>query len=84
MPVRRTDEIVSFLREHSEVVTPAPVSAAACRDASDLPVLGTAVAGKADLLVTGDKDLLVIKRHAGIPILSPRECYERLVGSSGP
>jgi uncharacterized protein len=84
VPARRADEIVAFVREHSEIVPPARVVASACRDPNDLPVLGTAVAGRADVLVTGDRDLLDLKRHGGIPILTPRECYERLLGSAGP
>lgn len=83
MPAARTNEIVTFVREHSEVVLPTAVSAGACRDPDDLPVLGTALAGKAELLVTGDKDLLELKKHAGVSILTPRECYQRLVGSPG-
>jgi predicted nucleic acid-binding protein len=50
----------------------------ACRDPADAPVLGTAVSGRADLLVTGDADLLVLKRYRGIAIVSPRQCYERM------
>jgi uncharacterized protein len=34
--------------------------------------LSLAVASKADYIVTGDKDLLVLKKFEGIPILSPR------------
>lgn len=78
VPAARADEIIAFLREHAEVVKPAVVVSAACRDPDDLPVLGTAVAGRAGLLVTGDKDLLVLKEHAGIPIVTPRECYDRM------
>ncbi len=82
LTAQRADEIVAFVREHSEVVLPTPVPAAACRDRSDLPVLGTAVGGSADFLVTGDKDLLELKRYGGVPIMTPRECYERLAASS--
>ena len=78
VPTGQADEIITFLRGHAEIVTPVAVSNEACRDPNDLPVLGTAVAGRADVLVTGDKDLLVLKAHAGIPILTPRACYERL------
>jgi putative PIN family toxin of toxin-antitoxin system len=63
MPARPADAIVAFVREHAEVVAPAEVAATACRDRDDLPVLGTAVAGHADVLVTGDRDLLELKRH---------------------
>jgi predicted nucleic acid-binding protein len=41
-------------------------------------VLGTAVAGQADYLVTGDKQLLELGNYQGIPILSPREFYDRV------
>jgi len=78
MPAKQADEIVAFLRDHAEIVKPAAVDKAACRDPDDLPVLGTAVAGRASMLVTGDKDLLVQERHEGIVIVTPRECYERL------
>ena len=39
-------------------------------------VLATAVAGKADVIVTGDDDLLVLKTFRGIRILSPRKFLE--------
>ncbi|HET8542017.1 MAG TPA: putative toxin-antitoxin system toxin component, PIN family [Anaeromyxobacter sp.] len=78
MADRRVREIVAFVREHSEVVEPEPVAAGACRDPDDLPVLGTAVAGRADLLVTGDADLLTIGRHGAVDVVSPRECHRRL------
>jgi uncharacterized protein len=35
-------------------------------------VLSLALASKADCIVTGDKDLPVLKKFEGIPILSPR------------
>ena len=78
VPATHADEIISFLRGHAELVTPATVSTDACRDPDDLPVLGTAVAGRAELLVTGDQDLLTLHVYAGIAIITPRACYERL------
>jgi putative PIN family toxin of toxin-antitoxin system len=78
LPARRADEVVAFVRGQAEVVEPAPVPADACPDPDDLPVLGTAIAGRADLLVTGDGKLLALGSHAGIPIVNPRACYRRL------
>jgi len=80
MSARQADEVVGFVRECAEIVSPAKVPSGACRDPQDLPVLGTAVAGRADLLVTGDKDLPDGQSHGGISIVTPRECYERLAG----
>jgi predicted nucleic acid-binding protein len=47
-------------------------------DPDDDWVLATAVAGEADVIVTGDKDLLVLKRYQGIPIVTPRGFLELL------
>ena len=37
----------------------------------DNPILACAVEGGADYIVTGDRDLLVLERFQGIPIISP-------------
>jgi uncharacterized protein len=67
------DKIMTLLRDNAEVLVPEHLSSKLCRDPDDLHVLGLAVTGKADCIVTGDKDLLVLKKFSGIAILSPRE-----------
>lgn len=42
-----------------------------CRDPKDDAVIATAVAGNADVLVTGDDDLLALGDVAGVRILDP-------------
>ncbi len=49
-----------------------------CRDPDDDAILAIALAARADLLVTGDKDLLVLGSYNGIPIVTPDECLSRL------
>ncbi len=78
MPRQRVSEIIALVREQAKVVKPAVVSKTACRDADDLPVLGTLLAGNADCLVTGDRDLLDLNSFEGKPILSPRAFYDSL------
>ena len=46
-----------------------PPATPPCRDAFDVPFLELAVAGKADALVTGDKDLLSLDGKLACPIL---------------
>jgi putative PIN family toxin of toxin-antitoxin system len=46
------------------VVTPTPIVAGWVRDPNDEPILGTALAGRADYLVSGDEDLLVLAGDA--------------------
>lgn len=51
-------------------------------DPDDASVLASALAGGAELLVTGYKDLLSLAAAAPVPILDPRACWERLRGRS--
>jgi len=68
----QTESVVGFLRSSSEIAEPAAVPRGTLRDKDDLPVLGTAVAGDASCLVTGDQELLALGRFQGVDILSPR------------
>jgi len=51
---------------------------AACRDPKDNKWLECALAGRADCLVTGDHDLLVLHPFRGIKILRPTDFLRRL------
>lgn len=44
---------------------------AVCRDPNDDKFLELAVNGRADLIVSGDEDLLVLGEFRGIPIMTP-------------
>lgn len=48
------------------------------RDKADRWIVATAVAGRADVLVTGDNDLLSVANDAPLAILSPREFWNML------
>ncbi|MGH7068401.1 MAG: putative toxin-antitoxin system toxin component, PIN family [Acetobacteraceae bacterium] len=43
----------------------------ACRDPTDNRFLDLAVNGRADMIVSGDADLLVLNPFLGIPVVSP-------------
>ncbi len=66
------------LRDEAEIVAPARLRERVCRDRSDDVVLATALAGKVEMILTGDEDLLVLKEFRGIRILSPRQFLEML------
>lgn len=48
------------------------------RDPDDEKFVETALVGQADVLVSGDSDLLDLKSVDGMPILSPRACRDLL------
>ena len=78
VPRSRVQEAEQLLREHTIIPRPKTIQAIALRDEDDKWVLASAVAGKAGVLVTGDKDLLDLGDSAPLPILSPRTFWERV------
>ena len=73
-----TVPLFAAYRQRVNLVEAPPLPAPVCRDPDDDLVLATALAGQADIIITGDKDLLVLKKHQGIRILSPRQFMELL------
>lgn len=73
-------------REHSlveiqalaEVVTHDLLPIPVCRDADDDAVLACALAAQADLIVSGDSDLLILQEYEGIPIVDAVSALERI------
>ena len=65
-------------RQHVNLVEAQPLPAPVCRDPDDDLVLATALVGQADVIITGDKDLLILKKYQGLRILSPRQFMELL------
>jgi uncharacterized protein len=74
-------EIAAFLRATASLADippkPAPV---AIRDPDDAVILGEALAIGAEVLVTGDKDLLEAGEVPGIRILDPRGFWQLVRG----
>jgi len=71
------------IRALSEVITPTVTLSVITTKESDNRVLECAVAGGADVIVTGDrKHLLRLEQYQGIPIISPRDFVESFVAES--
>ena len=68
----QADQTVRLLRTRLDVVEPVALDRAVCRDPGDDVVLGTAMAGRCEAIVTGDRDLLDLVTHGDIAIVSPR------------
>jgi len=62
----------AYACETVEIVAPVR----ACRDPGDDKFLEVAVYGRADLIVTGDADLLALNPFRGIAILTPAQYLE--------
>ncbi len=75
---RVVDEAVALIRERAVVVRNAAAVDVAIRDADDAAVLAEAISGSAAVLVTGDRDLLVIRQSLPIRIVTPRGVWDSL------
>ncbi len=70
-PGEQEDLLADYLPYCESVVVSGAVVTPECRDPRDRPFLELALAGEADALVTGDKDLLALADAFAIPIISP-------------
>jgi putative PIN family toxin of toxin-antitoxin system len=68
------DNALALIAESSrEIAEPSVELPGACRDKDDDNILACALEAEVDHLVTGDKDLLELKKFRGINIITPRE-----------
>jgi uncharacterized protein len=65
--------IMLAVRQVVIVVKDVPIPVENLRDPKDAMIVAAAIVGKADVIVTGDQDLLVLDTVAGIKILTPRD-----------
>ncbi|MGM0575401.1 MAG: putative toxin-antitoxin system toxin component, PIN family [Myxococcota bacterium] len=75
VPVDRIEAFTRLLRRRGVLLDAAPPSEPACRDPDDDRILALCRAFEADILVTGDKDLLVLDPWEGMGIVPPRDFW---------
>ena len=73
-----TDDFIWLLQQDTVLAQPAQVPRVELQDKDDLFILAVAMAAGAEVLVTGDKELLRLGHLEGLEILSPRELWEKL------
>jgi len=79
-PHEQEELLADYLPYCKTVRIPAPPPATPpCRDAFDVPFLELALTGKADALVSGDKDLLSLAGNLACPILSADQFLRKFI-----
>ena len=76
------DEIEQFLRQDTILAQPAKAPQVRLKDKDDLVILSCALNAKAELLVTGDKELHALGAVEKLRIVSPRQFWEKLSAGS--
>ena len=81
-PTDLVADVVWMLRTDTILAESNPLADIPLTDAADIAIVSAAVNGGANLLVTGDKEILALGRVGGLEIVSPRQYWERQ-GASG-
>lgn len=78
LPNKIIDEIIFFLKNHAEIISPQPLEKRICRDQDDDHIISLAISTNSNYVISGDNDLSVLKRYKSIKILNPREFWNLL------
>ncbi len=78
VPEDLVSELVEVLQKESHFSTSSVPPNIVIQDKDDLIILSCALNGNADLFITGDKELLGLKKIGNMEIVSPRMFWERL------
>lgn len=79
LPDREVRSVQSFVRQEA-TLAPAATPEIPVQDPADAPILSAALACGADVLVTGDRDLLELHQPVRIRIVSPRGFWQLVKG----
>lgn len=77
IPANNLSQVLSFIQSVFEVIRPKGSLPNICRDKDDNNILHLAGHVKADLIISGDKDLLSLNSYNNIIIINPREFMEK-------
>ena len=72
------DDFIWLMRQDTVLARPGQLPKVKIQDQDDLPILSAAISAKADVFVTGDKEILDLGRIEKLAILSPRQFWEKL------
>ena len=73
VPQERVDLVLRDVLSYAEMIVPGGEPSIAVRDVDDVKVIACAIAGRADCIITGDRDLLSLGDVQGISVLTPEE-----------
>ena len=73
-------DFIKLLQQDATIASPGRVPNVELRDRADRLILSAAVACGADMLVTGDNELLALGTVEGVAIVSPRQFWTKLRG----
>ena len=74
------ENVTRLLKQDTIFSQPSDPSEITIKDRDDLLILASALAGKAEVLITGDKELQALGSIHNLEMISPRQFWEKIVG----
>lgn len=78
LPASLISEFIDLLHQDTVLADSSDIPDVKIKDKSDLIILAAALSANADMFVTGDKELLSLKKIENMAIVSPRGFWEKL------
>jgi len=69
-------DLVWLLRQDTRMAESLPLANLPLKDPADVTMVSAAIHGNAEILVTGDKEILALKHVGPLKILTPRQFWE--------
>jgi putative PIN family toxin of toxin-antitoxin system len=79
-PADAIAEVVWLLGQDTIEARSVPLADVPLKDPADIAIVSAAINGGADVLVTGDKEVLALKRAGTLKIISPRQFWDMVRG----
>jgi putative PIN family toxin of toxin-antitoxin system len=76
-------DVVGLLRQDTITSESRPLRDVSLSDPADIAIVSSALNGAADVLVTGDKEILDLRRVGSLEILTPRQFWDKERGQQG-
>ena len=83
VPVSLIAEYLELIRAEAIMAESKDLPDVQIKDTDDIQIIGAALSGKADVMVTGDREVQDIKRIKKLRIVSPRAFWEELTAQPG-
>jgi len=69
-------DVVWLLQQDTIHAHALPITDLSLKDMADIAIVSSAINGGADVLITGDKEILALKRAGSVMIMSPRQFWD--------
>ena len=70
------EDYIKIIEKYSKIIISKGIKKPASRDQDDDKILQCGLDGNVDFIITGDKDLLVLKEYETIKIIKPKDYLE--------